>query len=186
MIDARSTLARLFVALGSFGFALAAPGAALGVERELVRESFTLDHLSSDWEVLLPVPDDVYPSAGQLRVMPAVAPDWGAHSRLPNLVRFRLPLSASEIEVRTRVELAIDSPGHGAALVLYQDDRNFVEVAFRGEQIEGELRRVLRLTRVVGGEEASVARRHGRGPAVAPEAVELVLERRGDLFSARM
>ena len=185
MIGARSTLAWLSLAVGSW-VALAAPGAAVALERELVRESFTLDHLSSDWEVLLPVPDDVYPSFGQLRVLPAVAPDWGAHSRLPNLVRFRRPLSASELEVRAHVALAIDSPGHGAAIVLYQDDRNYVEFAYRGERIHGELRRVLRLTRVVGGETSSVERRHGRGPAAAPEGIGLVLERRGDEFSARI
>jgi len=160
--------------------------AAADAPRELVRESFTLDHLSSDWEVLLPAPDEVFPVGGRLRMVPEVAPDWGAHSRLPNLVRYRLPLAGSAIEVRTRVEIAIDSPGHGAALVLYQDDRNWVELALRGEAGARGLERMLRLTRVVGGEPASVERRHGRGPAPAPEAMRLVLARRGDVFEARV
>jgi len=176
-----ATLALILLAAAG----LAAPAGA-EADRELVRETFTLDHLSTDWEVLLPVPDDVYPAGGRLRVVPAVSEDWGAHSRLPNLVRYRLPLSGSDLEVRASVEIAIDSPGHGAALVLYQDDRNWVELAFRGEAGDGGLERVLRLTRVVGGEEQSVERRHGHGAASAPESLTLVLGRRGDVFDGRV
>jgi len=175
---ARRTLLLAALALGLL--------AASGVGRELLRESFTLDHLSSDWEVLLPVPDDVYPSGGVLRVVPAAAPEWGAHSRLPNLVRYRLPLAGAALEVRAEVEVAIDSVGHGGALVLYQDDQNWVELAFRGAAGPDGLERVLRLTRRAGGEEASVERRHGRGPAAAPETVGLVLERAGARFTGRM
>jgi hypothetical protein len=119
-------------------------------------------------------------------VVPGLAPDWQAHSRLPNLVRYRLPLAGSELEVRATVSLAIDSPGHGAAIVLYQDDRNWVELAFRGEGEGGRLERVLRLTRSVGGATESVERRHGRGPARAPETVTLILTRDAHRFDARM
>ena len=185
MGDARRTgvlLVATVVALAAAGSVLAAAGPA----RELVREPFTLDHLSSDWEVLLPVPDDVYPTGGRLRIVPAVAPDWNAHSRLPNLVRYRLPLVGSELEVRTRLSLAVDSVGHGAALVLYQDDRNWVEVAIRGERVDGALERILRLTRTAGGAVETVERRHGRGPSPGPEEITLVLERHGDRFAARV
>jgi len=154
--------------------------------RELVREPFTLDHLSSDWEILLPDPDHVWPAAGRLHVEPSVATDWNAFARIPNLVRYRLPLAGASLEARARIEIAIDSPGHGAALLLYQDDAHWVELAFRGEAAEGGVERVLRMTRFRGGRAESVVRRHGPGPSHAPETLVLVLEREGDVFRGRV
>jgi len=159
---------------------------AAGAGRELVRESFSLDHLSSDWEILLPDPDEVYPTGGRLRVVPALASDWNAISQIPNLVRYRFPLVGSDLDVRATVSLAVDSPGHGAALVLYQDDRDWVELALRGERAGGGLERVLRLTRMLGGELETLERNHGHGPSPRSEQITLILERRGDRFRGRM
>lgn len=156
--------------------------------RELVREGFSLDHLSSDWEVLFHDPDHLGPSRGKLRVDAAPAPDWHALHRIENLVRYRFPLRASQLSARTTVELAIDAPGKGAALVLYQDDRNWVELALRGEPTgeDGSLERVFRLTRRIGGETETVVRRHGRGPSQRVERATLVIEREGDVFRGLM
>ena len=155
-------------------------------ERDLVREPFTLEHLSSDWEVLLPIPNEVWPSGGWLRVVPGAGADWDALGRIRNLVRYRRPLVGSRLEVRTAVEIAIDAPGTGVALVLYQDDANWVELAVRGELLDGELQRVLRLTRLHGGARETVVRRHGRGPSPTPEELVLVLERESDLYRGRI
>ncbi|NNL65616.1 MAG: hypothetical protein HKP30_05190 [Myxococcales bacterium] len=154
--------------------------------RDLVRETFTLDHLSSDWEVLFHDPDHAYPADGRLRIDPEPVTDWEALHRIPNLVRYRFPLAGRRITARARLEVAIDAPGHGGALVLYQDDQNWVELAFRGEREGGELVRVLRLTRRFGGETETRVRRHGRGASGQRERITLVLEREGDSFRALM
>jgi len=167
----------------------AAAAAALGAApatRELVRESFTLDHLSSDWEILLHDPERVWPTSGKLRIDPAPAADWHAPTGVHNLVRYRFPVSGSRLEARTRVEIRIEGPGHGAALVLYQDDQNWVELAFRGERQGQGLVRMFRLTRSVGGERATVSRLHGRGPSPGRETVVLVLARDGPRVEGRM
>lgn len=178
----------LLLLTSAFATPVAADGdAAAGVRaRDLVRETFTLDHLSSDWEVLFHDPDHVYPTDGRLRIDPAPAADWDALHRIPNLVRYRFPLAGERITARTKLEVAIDAAGHGAALILYQDDQNWVELAFRGELEDGRLVRVLRLTRRVGGETESKVRRHGRGPSEERERLTLVLEREGGSFRGLM
>lgn len=172
---------------------IALPAAADETEtvraRELVRESFILDHLSSDWEILLHDPDHVVPVEGKLRVDAAAVTDWYALHRIRNLVRYRFPLAGSQLSARATVELAIDAPGQGAALVLYQDDQNWVELALRGEEPgagDPSPERVFRLTRRVRGETETVVRRHGRGPSPGLERATLVIEREGDVFRGLM
>jgi hypothetical protein len=154
--------------------------------RDLVRETFTLDHLSSDWEVLLHDPDHIYPAGGRLRIDPAPAADWDALQHVRNLVRYRFPLAGSQLSARVEVEIAIDAPGQGAAMLLYQDDQNWVELAIRGEAPDGSLVRVFRLTRRIGGETQTLVRAHGGGPSPGLERVSLVLEREDDAFRGLM